>query len=843
MRVPDMTPIPPYPPVLTGEDATGLSLLEQLALPSWTSGASGGSRFANTALAAYCGCPATELEGTGWFDRIHPQDVASVRQTVDAAQAAGRGCRLHYRLRGADGAWHRVLEIVTPRFDAQQVLAGYVGMVIDLSDAPAISPAPDTRADLLTQVVEHSVHGVVICDAQQPDSPITYINPAFTRMTGYEPEEILGRNGRFLQGAEPDQAELQRVRVALRDGQAVHALLRNYRKDGQAFWNEFHLTPVRQGEDGKITHYIGVMQDVTAQKKAEEQLAFQTNYDPLTRLPNRQLLIDRLSQAIARAKRDRNICGLMLLGLDRFKYVNDTLGHEAGDALLQQTTQRLCDEVRGADTVAHPGGDMFALVLADFTDEEDLAPLAGKLLACFDAPFQIGGQELFISASLGIATCPRDGQDAATLMKSAEAALYRAKDEGRSRFTFFRTELLTRAQERLTLEAQLRRAVQRKEFELYFQPQADLRTGELLGAEALIRWRHPELGLVPPSRFIPVAEDSLLIVAIGEWVLDEACRQAAQWRDAGLPAVTVAVNLSARQFRDPSLLDVISEVYTRHRLTAGMLELELTESMVVEHPERAIQVMRHLAELGVQLSLDDFGTGYSSLSYLKRFPLNKIKIDRSFVRDLVSDPDSAAIARAIVSLAHDMRMRVIAEGVETEAQALQLRRKGCDELQGFWYSPPLTADAFTGLLAAPHVLPWQTPPDDAPERTLLLVDDEPAILTSLTRSLRQEGYTLLTASSGEEALELLARQPVGVILSDQRMPGMPGVELLRRARQMYPDVVRMILSGYADVLQIAQAINDGAIFKFVSKPWDDTVLKMHLKEAFELSALRSADRI
>jgi len=430
----------------------------------------------------------------------------------------------------------------------------------------------------------------------------------------------------------------------------------------------------------------------------QESLATLAYYDVLTGLPNRALLQDRLHQAMIEADRHGRLVALLFMDLDRFKNINDTLGHEMGDVLLKKVAKRLEGCVRPGDTVARPGGDEFIVVLAGVAHVDDVSRVAQKIIDAFSLPFEIGGRELYVTCSIGVTLYPFDDRDVETLHRNADAAMYHAKEEGRNNFQFYSAEMNAQSFQRLTLENALRRALERDELRLYHQPQVDLDSGRIVGVEALIRWQHPELGLVSPADFIPLAEETGLIVPIGEWVLRQACAQARAWQKAGLPPVRVAVNLSARQFRQHGLYEVITAALQHAGLAPEWLEVELTESLVMHDVNRTIDVLRGLKKMGVSVAVDDFGTGYSSLSYLRRLPIDAIKIDRAFIEHIPDNSDAAAITTAIIALARSLQLKTVAEGVETEAQADFLRRHGCNAMQGFYFSRPLPADKFAELL-------------------------------------------------------------------------------------------------------------------------------------------------
>jgi diguanylate cyclase (GGDEF)-like protein len=432
--------------------------------------------------------------------------------------------------------------------------------------------------------------------------------------------------------------------------------------------------------------------------EAEKKLEFLAHHDMLTGLPNRLLLRDRYEQAIAQADRAHSGVAVLFLDLDNFKQVNDTLGHNYGDQLLVRVVERLRSCLRDADTISRQGGDEFVILLPNLRDLAVISGIAQQIVETFAVPFEIDTYSINTTFSIGVSLYPDDGKEFDTLLRNADTALYQAKDSGRDTYRFFSDKMNIDAQEQLQLQGQLRNAVKNQEFILHYQPQIDIASGHLIGAEALVRWQHPELGLLPPSKFIPLAERSGLVIPMGDWVLNEACRQAQIWREKGHPLV-MAVNLSALQFKRGNLLETVSHALKRSGLPAELLELELTESILLQDVDAAIKTLRSLKDMGVKLSIDDFGTGYSSLSYLKRLAVNKLKIDQSFVRDLAEDADSAAIVRAIIQLGHTLQLTVIAEGVETDAQLAFLRNNGCDEAQGYLYSRPIMATEFVKLLS------------------------------------------------------------------------------------------------------------------------------------------------
>jgi diguanylate cyclase (GGDEF)-like protein/PAS domain S-box-containing protein len=661
------------------------------------------------------------------------------------------------------------------------------------------------------------------------DGVINFINPAAANLLGYAPGDLIAHpvNDLVVAGASADDSA-NSLQLAWSTGMPLRNRELMFRhRNGQEVVLELSCTAIRDGSQRNGA--VVTLQDRSERKRYLAELERKSNYDELTGLPNRNLLNDRLDHAIARGRED-SLLGVLTINLDRFNSINDSLGRDAGNAVLNDVAKRLAGHVPVADTLARLDADEF-VIAAEFPDPDAAARLAQQLLAALAQPFVQGKHELFLTGSIGIAVFPKDGGDRETLLRNADAAMVKAKAGGGSRHTFYTTAMNSRSLERLELENGLRRALDRGELVVHYQPQLSLRTGEIIGAEALVRWNHPEKGLIQPSEFIHIAEDSGLIMPIGEWVLRTACAQNKAWQDLGLQPLTVAVNMSARQFAAQDVVKLAADILQSTGLGPNHLELELTESVVMADAEAFIKATDQLKGLAVTLSIDDFGTGFSSLSYLKRFAIDRLKIDQSFVHDITTDANSAAIALAIISLAHHLKFSVIAEGVETEAQLNFLRRHDCDEMQGFFFSKPLPGDEFAQMLREHRRLTFASGAE-LPSRTLLLVDDEPNILSSLKRLFRREGYAILTAGSGSEGLELLASHDVGVVVSDARMPEMDGGVFLGKVREMYPHTVRMMLSGYTDLKSVTTAVNRGELFCFLTKPWDDNELLETTRDAF-----------
>lgn len=567
--------------------------------------------------------------------------------------------------------------------------------------------AAEQKLRLHERAMEASVNAIVITTGRRQQYSIVHVNPAFERITGYAPAEVIGKNCRFLQGEDTEQPELALLRTLLREQKEGRVTLRNYHKDGTLFYNELHIAPVRSAK-GHVTHYVGVLNDITETRRYQQELEHHVNHDALTGLANRHLLNDRLQQALFRAGRRELRCAVMFLDLDHFKLVNDGLGHHVGDSLLKRVGSELGMILRPEDTVARFGGDEFVLIASEVQSLADVTDIAERIIARLSAPMVIDEQEIAVSASLGIAIYPLDGQSVEELLKNADAAMYHAKESGRNAFSYYRKEMNVAISSQFSLKSKLAKAVEQGELQLHYQPQAGSKNVELVGMEALLRWNHPELGRVSPDQFIPLAEDTGLIVPIGEWVLMTACRFAADLRRQGVEFGRIAVNLSARQFYQANLAKLIERILDASGLPAHCLELEITESMMMGNTDKVLRILSEFKEMNVQLAVDDFGTGYSSLGYLRRFPIDRLKIDRSFIDDVPTSQHDATIAKAIISLAHNLGLHVIAEGVENHAQLAFLADNDCDEIQGYLLSRPLDEPALrrfvatTGRLLAPE---------------------------------------------------------------------------------------------------------------------------------------------
>ena len=629
---------------------------------------------------------------------LHPDDLARVQERL-ARHVEGEidHFESEHRIRDANGdwVWVRSRGKVVER-DAEGVALRLCGIAHDVT----ASRAAERERRIAAEVIRNMAEAVTVTDLE---FRFVSCNIAFTRMTGFREDEILGRDACLLNSAQHEPAMYLQMRQALVDAGHWRGELWQARKDGEEFLCWLELSEVRDA-NGMRTNYVGVLSDITDRKRAEQELRYLANYDTLTGLPNRTLLGERLGHAIIRARRTARKVAVLFLDLDRFKHVNDSMGHAAGDRMLKAAGARLRATVREADTVARLGGDEFTVVLEDVQDSDEAASVARKLLEAFTVPLELdSNQEVVISPSIGVALYPDHGMVPTDLLKFADTAMYQAKERGRNTFMVYTPEMDAAARRRAVMIAALRRALDRNELHLVFQPKQTLADGRITGVEALLRWTSEELGSIPPSVFIPLAEEAGQIVEIGEYVLARACATLARWRTAGLSDVVMAVNLSVMQLRRGEITRRLCEILAEHDVAPDQLELELTESMVMANAEESVRTLGELKSVGVSLAIDDFGTGYSSLSYLKRLPIDTLKIDKEFVGDITTDPDDEAITATIITMAHSLGLNVVAEGVETAEQVDYLREQGCDAIQGNWLSPPLAEERCLALLLSRQV--------------------------------------------------------------------------------------------------------------------------------------------
>ncbi len=659
------------------------------------------------------------------------------------------------------------------------------------------------------------------------------VNQTACRMLGFEREDFLRVGpGRANEG-ETQLEDLYNKLLAGDQGAPITEL-QLQRKDGSPLSVEVQRRTLRSGESWIL---VAVARDITERKDAEQRLMKLAHFDTLTGLPNRSQFYASLTHSLAQAAEHQWAVAVLFMDIDRFKNINDTLGHTLGDDLLRQFSSRLVDCLRVRDTIGRFGGDEFATILVLPEGAQHAVGVVDKIREAMRKPFDLLGHEVTVTVSIGISVFPEDGVDADTLIQYADTAMYRAKEAGRDAFRFFTAEMNAQSMARLDLENALRRAIDNEEFVLFFQPKVNIISGRISGAEALIRWRRPGLGMVSPALFIPLLEETGLIVRVGNWVLDEACKKISEWGASSIGPVHLSVNVSGIQFFVGGLEEEVLRAISKYDIAPDLLELELTESSLMSNAEETIAVLRNLKALGIQISIDDFGTGYSSLAYLKRFPIDKLKIDIAFVREVTSNPDDAAIVLAIISMAHSMKLEVIAEGVENDAQLAYLRRHGCDEMQGYYFSRPVPQDEFEQMLMKGKQLQAPQEADGEEQQTLLIVDDDVFMLDVLSDFLAQDGYRILTAQTAAEGFDILARHKVQVILCDQCMPLMSGTEFMERVKHLCPDTFRIMLSAFADLTPIMAAINRGAIDRFYTKPWKGAVLRENIREGFRLHKL------
>lgn len=570
-----------------------------------------------------------------------------------------------------------------------------MGSIMDITERRAA----EAQMSKLSRALEQTADMVLITDR---NGTIEYVNPAFERITGYGRETVLGQRPNVLKSGKQSDNFYRTLWETVQKGEVFSDVLINRRYDGSEYFEEKTITPLKD-DRGEITHFISTGRDISDRIQVQERLHRLAHHDALTELPNRLLFTERLKQAMAVARRHRRKVAVMFLDLDRFKIINDTLGHDVGDSVLQALGKRLVATMRVEDTVARLGGDEFAIIVEHVSSAEEPRQIAAKLLRALEMPFQLGDREFYITTSIGISMYPEHGDDAQTLIKHADTAMYWAKSQGKNTYQYYTDQPGIGALERLTLETEVRRALERRAFYLEYQPQVDLRSGKLTGMEALLRWQHPHMGVIPPTRFIAVAEEIGLGGALGIWTLDQVCAQIRHWLNDGYTPPRIAVNLSARQFREPELVDVMRDSLENYGLQGNNLEIEITEGALLENLDVTKRTLHALKDLGTHLSVDDFGTGYSSLSYLQQFPLDTLKVDRSFVRHIGSDAHGAAIPRAVIALGHSLDLGVIAEGVETELQREWLTQEGCDRAQGYLFARPLAPEAARAMLETRRV--------------------------------------------------------------------------------------------------------------------------------------------
>ena len=621
-----------------------------------------------------------------FLNAIHPDDRDLVNQAYTDSLKNKTSYEIEHRLLMDDGRIKYVQErCVTHYNDKDEPLISY-GTVQDITD----KKQDEKRIRQWASIFESTIEAVVITDTEQN---IIDVNRAFTEITGYSKEEVIGHRPNIRRSERHNKQFYKEMWKSIIDTGAWTGEIWNRKKNGELS-PEWHSISTIYDENGTIINYVGVFTDISVLKRSEEKLEHLANHDPLTELANRSLLIDRIERTIRRLERDKGHLAVLFLDLDRFKKVNDTLGHPVGDALLQEAALRLKSVIRNSDTIGRLGGDEFLVLIDGYDNISIVKSVAEKLRTAIEEPFLIDGNELYISVSIGISIYPDDGEDSSTLIRNADSALYRAKRNGRNGFSFYDYEFTKQAAQRLHMENILRHALDNDEFQLFFQPKVNLDTGRVIGAEALLRLQTADGKMLAPDEFIPVAEETGLIIPIGKWVLEQAIQQWSRWYEMG-HILQMAINISAVQIQRADIIDTLIDIQKQYPLALGMIELEVTESVLIDFPEKAIEVLNGVRRLGHSIALDDFGTGFSSLSNLKYYPISTIKIDKSFVQDILVDPNDAAITRAVVAMGKSLEMNVVAEGVETEAHVTFLQELGCHQAQGYYYARPLSALAFT----------------------------------------------------------------------------------------------------------------------------------------------------
>ncbi|MDN6856572.1 EAL domain-containing protein [Pseudomonas sp. CAN2814] len=625
-----------------------------------------------------------------WENRLHPDDRArTLALHQDCIQGLSQRLECVYRIRHGDGGYRWVRS-------SGRLTRAENGQPLRLTGVNRDITRQRNNEDHLRQaaaVFEATQEGLLVTDAR---GVIVHTNPSFTCITGYSAADVLGGEPSLLKSGRQDAAFYQRMWTALHDNGVWSGEIWNRRKSGEVYPQWQHIRAVRN-EEGELTHYVAVFSDLSSLKRSQHELDFLAHHDPLTGLPNRLLLRERIEQALSRAEREQGGGALLSIDLDHFKHINDSLGHSIGDLLIRAVAERLEDCLDERCSLARLGGDEFAVVL-ESQQPHHASSLAQRLLEAMKAPFEVNGQIIYMSVSLGVSLFPEDARNVDHLMQHADAALFQAKASGRNLYAFYTPELTARARSHVQVESALRHALDHDELRLYFQPVHDLASGRMVGVESLVRWQHPSQGLIPPSEFIPVAEESGLITAIDAWVLDQACRQMRQWQDAGVTLDFIAVNVSSRLFGRGGLEERVALALEQSGLEPHHLELEVTESAVMENFDQALELLCQLRLLGVHLAIDDFGTGYSSLMRLKRMPVHKLKIDQGFVAGLPDESEDAAIACAVIALGQSMGLQVVAEGIERPDQAAFLLTHACDFGQGYWYGAPQPASALLAQL-------------------------------------------------------------------------------------------------------------------------------------------------
>lgn len=724
-----------------------------------------------------------------FLNAIHPEDRDKVNQAYTDSLATRESYEIAHRLLMPDGRVKWVVEHCKTFYDDQGKPIRSVGAVQDITER---RQAEET-IHLYASVFKQSGEAIVITDAR---NKILAANEAFHKLTGYTQEEVLGKSPAILV-ATKNVLEEHQVLWNILDGKDFwQGEIINCHKDGHTYTIWLTITAIR-GNQGKVSYYISSFTDISEYKATMDRIHYLAHHDTLTDLPNRLSLIDHLRQAIHSARRNKERIAVMFIDLDRFKTVNDTLGHHVGDLLLIEVAQRLKSCTRSNDIVARLGGDEFVVVLPELESMDTTFHVADKILHALGESYLLNGHNIHSSPSIGIAFFPDDGDNVDDVMKNADVAMYHAKSKGRNNYQFFESSMNQATLERLELEHDMRIALEREEFVLHYQPKIDAGTLRVSGVEALVRWQHPKKGLIPPITFIPLAEESGLMLPLGEWVLRTACHQLKLWQGRGMADLQISVNLSARQFRHENLPMMVASIIIEENIDPTLLELEITESMAMDDPQKTIESMNELRRIGVKLAIDDFGTGYSSISYLKQFPVDALKLDRSYVKDIETDSGDAAICAATISLAHDLGLEVVAEGVETAKQYEYLKLLNCDKFQGYYFCKPLPASEAEAYIRAynSNAL-FQASPASLID--ILVIDDDKVTCELHKYILENLGYKPTAVLDPVEGLEMVHKDPdfFRLIMLDMLMPNMSGLDLIKAIRETNPDVPVVVISSH-----------------------------------------------
>ena len=762
------------------------------------------------------------------FHKLLPVDEAKSAELMDALAALeqnGLANPAESDVLHSDGSRSPISWVLNVLTDLNAQLAPTVLVGFDASSIRK----SESAARMFQTVSDNYTGSIVITDAQLR---ILYANPALAQMTGYPGDELIGKTPTLFKSGLTTDEIYRNLWDTLNAGGIWKGEFINRRKDGEHYRESKTIAAIRDSLD-KVQYYFAIGEDLSQRQHYLERIETLLSFDQLTGLPNRNAFLSVLEDVLSRARREEKEATLLHIDIDNIFDANDSVGTDQSDQLIVGIAQRIKATLRQADQLARLSFDTFGILLGphDSGIESDIRDVIERVMKGIREPVVLADKRIQVTASIGIASYPNEGATASVLLNHALSATERVKTKGGNGFFRFDTAVADRLSGRREVLESLRLAIGRGELLLHFQPQVSLFSGVIVGLEALVRWQHPQRGMIYPGEFIPQAEHSHLIIDLGEWVLHETCRQMRQWMDAGIPPIKVAINLAARHFIVPNLSAMIAGVLAEYRIAPRFLEVEITESAMMQDVAAAIRSTNRLKEIGVSISLDDFGTGYSSLAYLSRFPIDVVKIDQSFVQDITTNPVNAAIAQATIAMSHKLGKIVLAEGVENEEQMQYLRRNECDEMQGFFFSKPLPEEGVARLMLENHTLNLVGNQSSALRSTVLFVDDESNILSSFRRTLRREGYEILTAESAAEAFSILAKNKVQVVVSDQRMLEMNGTEFLFRVKSLYPETVRMVLSGYSEISAVTDSINRGAVYRFMLKPWDDEKLKEEITGA------------